>query len=155
MLNRAHPDSIGAAGLGLAAFAAVDRTRPNTVPLDQLQALGRFVLFLQKPDGGFYSRYLAGKGLDRDWQSLYYPGEATLGLVSLYELDKSREWLIAASRALARLAEDRAGPQEVPPDHWALIAMAEFLPYYDQSACPVSHAGPFAARCPYLRSVSP
>jgi hypothetical protein len=60
---------LGAAGLGLAAFAAVDRARPNTVPLDQLQALGRFVLFLQKPDGGFYSRYLAGKGLDRDWQS--------------------------------------------------------------------------------------
>ena len=129
---------LGAAGLGLAAFAAVDRARPNTVPLDQLQGLGRFVLFLQEPDGGFYSRYLAGKGLDRDWQSLYYPGEATLGLVSLYKLDKSRAWLVAAGRALARLAADRTGPQEVPPDHWALIAMAEFLPYYGQSACPVS-----------------
>jgi hypothetical protein len=28
----------------------------------------------------------------------------------------------------------------VPPDHWALIATAKFLPYYEQSACPASRA---------------
>ena len=70
---------LGAAGLGLVALAAVENAQPNTVSLDQLQALGRFVLFLQKPDGSYYSRYFADKGLDRNWQSLYYPGEAVLG----------------------------------------------------------------------------
>lgn len=131
---------LGAAGLGLVAFAAAKHAQPNTVSLDQLQALGKFILFLQKPDGSFYSRYFADRGLDHDWQSLYYPGEAALGLVSLYELDHSQKWLVAAGKGLAYLAESRLGPQEVPPDHWALIATARFLPYYEQSACPASRA---------------
>jgi hypothetical protein len=129
---------LGAAGLGLVALTGVEHAQPNTIPLAQSESLGRFVLFLQKPDGSFYSRYFTDKGLDRDWQSLYYPGEAALGLIDLYELDHSREWLIAAGRALSYLAKSRVGPQELPPDHWALIATAKFLPYYDRSACPAS-----------------
>ena len=31
-----------------------------------------------------------------DSQVLYYPGEATLGLISLYEIDHSKQWLTAA-----------------------------------------------------------
>lgn len=131
---------LGAAGLGLVALTGVAHARPEAVPLAELQGLGKFVLFLQKPDGSFYSRYYADKGLDRDWQSLYYPGEAVLGLVSLYDIDHSRKWLIAAGKGLAYLAESRAATQEVPPDHWALIATAEFLPHYEQSDCPVSRA---------------
>jgi hypothetical protein len=131
---------LGAVGLGLVALSEVERAQPNTVPLTQLQAMGRFALFLLKPDGSFYSRYFGDKGIDHDWHSLYYPGEAALGLVTLYELDHSRKWLTAAGKALAYLAESRAATQEVPPDHWALIATAKFLPYYEQSACPVSRA---------------
>lgn len=129
---------LGAAGLGLIALTSVEQGQPNSVRLAELEALGRFILFLQNPHGSFYSRYFADKGIDRDWQSLYYPGEAALGLVSLYELDHSRPWLVAAGKGLAYLAESRAGPQEVPPDHWAIIATAKFLPYYEQSICPVS-----------------
>jgi hypothetical protein len=62
------------------------------------------------------------------------------GLVSLYELDHSRKWLVAAGKGLAYLAESRVGTQEMPPDHWALIATARFLPYYEQSDCPASRA---------------
>jgi hypothetical protein len=131
---------LGAAGLGIVAFSAVEHARPNTIRPVDLEALGKFVLFLQKPDGSFYSRYFADKGLDRDWQSLYYPGEAALGLISLYELDHSQKWLAAAGRGLAYLAQSRQGPHEVPPDHWALIATAKFLPYYQQSACPAARA---------------
>ncbi len=131
---------LGAAGLGLVALASVEQAKPNTIPIAQLESLGRFVLFLQRPDGSFYSRYLADTGPDRNWQSLYYPGEAALGLISLYELDHSREWLTAAGRALSYLARSRTGPQELPLDHWALIATAKFLPYYDRSACPASRA---------------
>jgi len=131
---------LGAAGLGLVALTGVERAQPNTILLAHLQGLGRFVLFLQKPDGSFYSKYRGDTGPVLDWHSLYYPGEAALGLVDLYELDHSREWLIAAGRALAYLARSRVGPQELPPDHWALIATAKFLPYYDRSACPASRA---------------
>lgn len=38
---------LGAVGLGLVALAAVDQVRANAVPLDQMEALGRFALFLQ------------------------------------------------------------------------------------------------------------
>jgi len=131
---------LGAAGLGLVALAGVEQAQPNTFPLAQLQGLGKFILFLQKRDGSFYSKYLADTGPVHDWQSLYYPGEAALGLVDLYELDHSREWLIAAGRALSYLAKSRVSLPEPPPDHWALIATAKFLPYYDRSACPASRA---------------
>jgi hypothetical protein len=129
---------LGAAGLALAALAGVQPVRPEAIPLPDLQAIGKFVLFLQKPDGSFYSKYQADNGVDRNWQSLYYPGEAVLGLVSLYELDHSTKWLVAGGKGLAYLAQSRVRSQDVPPDHWALIATAKFLPYYAQSACPVS-----------------
>ncbi len=70
--------------------------------------------------------------------NLYYPGEAILGLISLYEVDHQKQWLVAAGKGLAYLAESRAGQSTVPPDHWAMIATAKFLPFYDQSECPAT-----------------
>ena len=67
----------------------MDQARPGTVPISQLQALGRFIIFLQKADGSFYSKYGANGKPVEDWQSLYYPGEAALGLIALYEIDPS------------------------------------------------------------------
>jgi hypothetical protein len=61
---------LGAAGLALVALSSVEKARPNAIPLTELEAMARFVLFLQKPDGSFYSRYFADRGLDRNWQSL-------------------------------------------------------------------------------------
>ena len=78
---------------------------PNAAPLAQLQSLGRFILFLQNADGSFVSKYNPDTGPVGDWQSLYYPGEAALGLIALYELHHSCEWLIAAGKALAYLAK--------------------------------------------------
>jgi hypothetical protein len=72
------------------------------------------------------------------WQSLYYPGEAALGFVALYEADHSREWLMAAGKALAYLSRSRAGLSTVPADHWALIATAKLLPYCGDGKCGVS-----------------
>ena len=123
---------LGASGLGLAALISVEQAQPNTIPLEELQALGRFILYLQKDDGGFASKYLADSGPSSDWESLYYPGEAALGLIALYELDHSNEWLAAAGRALSYLVRSREGAREVPPDHWALIATAKFLPHFNE-----------------------
>lgn len=131
---------LGAAGLGLAALAEVHRVEPSAVQLVNLQSIGRFVISLQKADGSFYSKYRADSGPVGDWQSLYYPGEAALGLISLYELDHSHEWLVAAGRALSYLARSRANTRVLPPDHWVLIATAKFLPYYGVSASPASRA---------------
>ncbi len=136
--SQQHDAELGATGLGLVALAEVRHVEPKAVPLEELQSLGRFLLFLQKGDGSFVNKYRAESGPVQDWESLYYPGEAALGFVSLYEADHSREWLIAAGKALSFLAKSRAGHSAVPADHWALIATARLLPYCDQSSCPAS-----------------
>ena len=129
---------LGATGLGLVALADLERAKPNSVPLPELQAMGRFLLFLQRSDGGFISKYRAGSGPVDDFQSLYYPGEAALGLISLFEIDRNPVWLEAAAEALSFLAKSRAALPEVALDHWALIATAKLLPYYAQSASPAT-----------------
>jgi len=129
---------LGGTGLGLVALAAARQADPQSVPLEELQALGRFALFLQRDDGSFVHKYRAESGPDPKWQSLYYPGEAALGFVALYEADHSREWLAAAGKALGYLAKSRAGLPVVPADHWALIATAKLLPYCEDGRCGVS-----------------
>jgi hypothetical protein len=106
---------LGATGLGLVALAAAHRIDPRSIRLEQLQSLGRFLLFLQRDDGSFVSEYRVESGPVSDWESLYYPGEAALGLIALYETDHSIQWLYAAARSLAYLARSRAGHRAVYP----------------------------------------
>jgi hypothetical protein len=129
---------LGGTGLGLVALAAARRIDPRSIPLEELESLGRFSLFLQKDDGSFVHKYLAESGPVPNESVLYYPGEAALGFISLYETDHSREWLNAASKALSYLAKSRVGLNDLPADHWALIATAKLLPYCENGACPVS-----------------
>ena len=83
---------------------------------------------MQKPNGSFYSKYIPTEGGRWDkWKSLYYPGEAALGLLMLYELDPSPLWLKAAVDALVYLASSRAHKTEVEADHWVLLAAAKLL----------------------------
>lgn len=129
---------LGASGLGLVALTEVNKAKPGAIPLADLEALGRFLLFLQRDDGGFISKFIEETGLVRNWESLYYPGEAALGLISLYKEDHSLAWLVAAGKALGYLAAARAPLKTVPADHWALIATAELLPYVDRVSFTVS-----------------
>jgi hypothetical protein len=129
---------LGGTGLGLVALAAAREVDPKSVPLEELQALGRFALFLQRDDGGFVHKYGAETGPVANWTSLYYPGEAALGFIALYDADHSSEWLTAAGKALTYLAKIRAGQTNVPADHWAVIATAKLLPYCEKDPCGAS-----------------
>jgi hypothetical protein len=136
--SRERDAELGGTGLGLVALAAAREVDSKSVPLEELQALGRFALFLQRDDGSFVQKYRAEGGPAPNWTVLYYPGEATLGFIALYEADHSREWLTAAGKALSYLAKSRAGLSNVPADHWALIATAKLLPYCKQNGCSAS-----------------
>lgn len=116
---------LGGTGLGLAALASLEQIAPGSVPQDELTRLGRFLTFMQKEDGGFYSRYFVEQGRDDSWTSLYYPGEACLGALMLYELDHQPEWREVARRGLGYLARPAAFQQPPLPDHWMLIALGE------------------------------
>jgi hypothetical protein len=114
---------LGGNGLGLLALSNVEKLKAGFISADTLDMIADFLLFMQKPNGGFYSKYYPGKKQrDDSWTSLYYPGEAALGLLSLYELNSKPKYLNAAADALAYLAKKRKGKLRVEADHWALIA---------------------------------
>ena len=119
---------LGGTGLGLVALLSIEAVQPGFTPMARLGELGRFILYMQKPEGNFYSKYIpASGGPDDSWTSLYYPGEAAFGLVMLYEKDPDPAWLDGAVRALTFLADSRRGAVVVPEDHWALIATERLL----------------------------
>jgi len=129
---------LGGAGLGLVALLSVEQIEPGSVPLEELRALGRFILFMQKPDGSFFADYYPDAwGRDPDSASLYYPGEAALGLLMLHEKDPQSDWLHGAARAIAYLARSRRGATEVEADHWALLATSRLWPLRDECDPPL------------------
>jgi hypothetical protein len=114
---------LGGAGLGLIALTSAERVVKGTVSEDVMRDVARFILFLQKPTGEFFNRFDLKTGRrDNELVSLYYPGEAILGLVMLYKLDHNPEWLAGAVKGLRFLAVSRVGKYTVPADNWALIA---------------------------------
>jgi hypothetical protein len=130
---------LGGTGLALVALLSLERVAPGSTPREDLAQLGSFLLHMQKPDGSFYSKYIPAQGgRSNRWTSLYYPGEAALGLVMLYEHDGDARWLRAAGDAIAYLARSRAGQKTVPADHWALLATARLLPHADTASPPIA-----------------
>ncbi|MBN2530159.1 MAG: hypothetical protein JXR76_27455 [Deltaproteobacteria bacterium] len=119
---------LGGAGLGLvAAVTAVNKKQP-VFSTSELAGLGNFILFMQKADGSFYSKYFEDTATrDEKWTSLYYPGEAALGLLFLNGVVPDTKWLMGAKKALLYLARSRKGKSNVPADHWALIATQRLL----------------------------
>jgi len=89
-----EPDTakLGGAGLAMIALARLEGIKPNAVCEEELRRLGAFVESLQnKVDGSFICKYQWGVGPYDEWVSLYYPGEAALGLVMLAEFELSLE----------------------------------------------------------------
>ena len=118
---------LGGAGLGLVALLTEERIHPGATDKQTLQGLGQFLLFMQQPDGNFYSKFVPSQGGFDNWVSLFYPGEAALGLVMLYEYDSDQKWLAGAVAAIEYLGRLRHGRGDIPHDHWALIATAKLL----------------------------
>lgn len=130
---------LGGTALGLLALLSVEQVVPGTTSFQELQALGNGVLFMQKEDGSFYSKYIPAEGGNSDrWTSLYYPGEAALALVTLYEKDLNPIWLIASEKAMAYLARIRVKEKWVEPDHWALLATQKIMQYHHQLERPMA-----------------
>lgn len=128
---------LGGAGLGLIALCNVERIVPGTTDLTYMRQIGNFIQFMQNEDGSFTSKFDSKDGKDTSWTSLYYPGEAALGLVYLFELetddDYRRKWLDVATATLLYLERlRRTEPlNKIEPDHWALLASTRLLPNLD------------------------
>jgi hypothetical protein len=130
---------LGGTGLGLIALLSIENISPGFTPLPDLKALGQSIVYMQKKDGSFHSKYVPSMGGSQDdWQSLYYPGEAALGLLMLYEKDPSSIWLKSAYQALEYLARSRSNSADIPADHWALLATEKILSLENSSELPIS-----------------
>ena len=129
---------LGGTGLGLIALLCAEKIEAGFTPLDKLRALGKMIQFMQKEDGSFYSKYVPSEGgLTDKWVSLYYPGEAALAMVMLYEKDHSELWFQTAYRALEYLAQSRQNSTNIPADHWALLATKKILANANSNNVPI------------------
>ncbi len=127
---------LGGAGLSLIALCGAYHLDASAVPLADLQALGRFILFMQLEDGSFHSKYFEASGYDPEFHSLYYPGEAMLALTKLYEIDKDPKWLAAGLRTAEHLVTSREGVKRPPADHWMMLSGGPLLDLHEHVATP-------------------
>ncbi|NQU41091.1 MAG: hypothetical protein HQ523_14160 [Lentisphaerae bacterium] len=119
---------LGGTALGLVAGVGAYRMDADIIDLETLRKMARFLIYMQESDGRFISKYVPQEGgRGGDWVSLYYPGEAALGLAMLYEIDPDPVWRDGATRALLYLAQTRQDQTDLPADHWALLATAHLL----------------------------
>lgn len=117
-----EPDTakLGGAGLAMIALGKLEEIKPHSVSHEkELRKLGAFVESLQnKEDGSFTCKYKWGIGPYDKWKSLYYPGEAALGLVTLAELElKIEEEEGRSQRKMVTSAELELEHQHHNTDH--------------------------------------
>ncbi len=118
---------LGATALSLAAFVEY-LSIGGGIDEKILQGMGRHVVSQIDESGSFQSIF-AFTGNPRSFNSLYYPGEAILGLIRLAKWLGCNGFLTAAIKASRALAERyiSSAPAMVPADHWFVIAAAELL----------------------------
>lgn len=116
--------NVGSIGLALAALSNL--YPDGYIDIRVLKGLGRFIVNMQKPSGAYYPEYEVNKDKTLDNGS-YYAGEAALGLLYLYEVDRDKIWIESAQKALLYLAEKNSNLNGAYFDYWMLIATKKML----------------------------
>lgn len=114
---------LGANGLALVALARQIELLPASGDRRNAEALARLILALQRKDGSFEMRYALLGNEQTQWESLYYPGEAMLGLIRLYGLNHDARLLNAARRGADYLIGRQQKMTELPADAWFMQAL--------------------------------
>ena len=146
VLDKDRKGKLGALGLGLLALSRKLEAAPAESDRDDARAIARQILAMQHPDGSFES-YLPIRGNERRGSvSLYYPGEAMLGLARIGKLglDEDGSFRAAAHRGARYLIESRRGKDRLPPDAWLIQALDVLYddrpdPSYVEHALAISH----------------
>ena len=153
---------LGAIGLSLAALAEQLRFDREFADSRSAARLAKMIMSMQRKNGSFEMRYRLQS--DDGFESLYYPGEALLGLIRLFKQTGDRklldaanrgiEFLIGSQQKLARLPADSwlmqaisdlcsASPREKFAEHAIAIAEVMIAEQYDETDEPVEYAGGF------------
>lgn len=114
---------LGANGLALVAFARQIELDPKRADRQSASRLANLILAMQREDGSFETRYRLRPDDPEGIESLYYPGEAILGLVRLYKLNGDRRLLDSARRGADFLIVSQRRMEVLPPDAWLMQAL--------------------------------
>jgi hypothetical protein len=120
---------LGGTGLTLIALAERLRVEKTEADLELGRALANHIVRSQNPDGSFQS-YWSYKGKPaKQRRSIYYPGEAMLGLMRFYAHDPDPRYLETVERGAAYHLHERwrilGMDIFVPLDAWLMIALDE------------------------------
>ena len=116
---------LGASGLALAALARQIQLDRRFADRRSATRLANLILAMQRKDGSFEMRYRLQSADEQGFDSLYYPGEALLGLIRLFKLNGGQRLLKAARRGAGFLIESQRRMDTLPPDAWLMQALGD------------------------------
>jgi hypothetical protein len=119
---------LGGNGLAIIALSKYTLVTSDKQYIPLMQSLASWMLSVQKPNGQFVYKIRLSDEKDTGFVSEYYPGEAMLALVRLYNLDKNEKWLDAAEKDASYLIHIRDKGKKISRlnhDHWLLMALNE------------------------------
>ena len=145
---------LGASALMLVGLAERRLATGDVGHDDLMRELGRFIVALQREDGGFHVAWLIPEGgPDREGTSIFYPGEALWALALLHEALPGEGWDAAARSAADFITMRRDDLEDIPfpplPDQWAAYGLAEMAEWgLDEGE--IAYAGRLAERFGFL-----
>jgi hypothetical protein len=124
---------LGATALMTAALAERRVATGGTAYDGLMRELGRFMVALQREDGGFRNGWDLGSDEPLPGTSKYYPGEAFWALLLLEKAFPGEGWLDSARSAATWLVTERDEELDVdfPPlaDQWTAYGLADLADY--------------------------
>lgn len=118
---------LGGNALAVVALCRQVRATGDRSRLETIRKMARWIVSCQDENGRFTTHIKGGTGGGlTPFESLYYPGEAILALLRLYQIDPDPLWLDAAEKGAAYLIEVRdrgLSDRQLPHDHWLLYGL--------------------------------
>jgi uncharacterized protein YyaL (SSP411 family) len=110
---------------GLALIAITRQVQFGGGPSDRAIAmrLANLVLAMQRKDGSFETHYKVSNLEAANGESLYYPGEAMLGLLCLFKITGDKRLFEAARRGADFLIDKQQRMDVLPADAWLMQAL--------------------------------
>jgi uncharacterized protein YyaL (SSP411 family) len=114
---------LGANGLALVTLAKQIQLDSRSADRRSAVRLANLILAMQRKNGSFEMRYRLQSADEQGGDSLYYPGEALLGLVRLFESNNDQRLLKAAQRGAQYLIQSQRQMDALPADAWFMQAL--------------------------------
>ena len=123
VLDFDHKAKLGANGLALIALTRLAEFDLRPKRLRDANAIAEMILLMQRKDGGFESYYRLHEEDPAGDVSLYYPGEAMLGLIRLYRITGDARFMESAGRGAEYAIKSQRTLGSLPLDAWLVQAL--------------------------------